>query len=135
MAKVKPYSVPLGERREIIGDFFELISSLKTKQEVIDLFIGLLTPSESLMLARRLKIAKLILAGKNFEEIRKDMGVSFETISKVERWLHERNGAYKKVLEKRFKKKNKSGMNKKLHYKELLDKYPEHRLFKELLGL
>jgi TrpR-related protein YerC/YecD len=136
MARIKPYSIPIKERREIIGDFFALISNLKTKQEIIDLFVGLLTPGESLMLARRLKVAKLILDDKKYEEIRKEMGVGFETISKVERWLYERDEAYKNVIIKRWKKegKNNKNINKNRNYTGL-NRYPQHRFLKELLGL
>jgi len=135
MAKVKPYSVPIEERRKIIGNFFGLISNLKTKQEIIDLFVGLLTPSESLMLARRLQVAKKILDGKGFEEIRKEVGVGFETIAKVERWLYKRDEAYKKVLSKRWPKEKKLDKKSSQYHENLLDRYPQHRFLKELLGL
>ena len=134
MAKIKPYSVPVEERRRIIGDFFGLVSNLRTKQEIIDLFVGLLTPSEALMLGRRLQVAKAILDEKTFEEIRKEIGVSFETIAKVEKWLYGRGEAYKKVLSKRWP--GSRAKNKSYRYSEsMLDKYPQHRFFKKMLGL
>ena len=134
MAKIKPYSVPIKERRRIIGDFFGLVSNLKTKQEIIDLFVGLLTPSEALMQGRRLQVAKAILSKKTFEEIRKETGVSFETIAKVEKWLYERDEAYKKVLSRRWPsgRAKKGGMQ---YNSSELDKYPQHRFLKKMLGL
>jgi hypothetical protein len=81
-------------------------------------------------------VAKLILDDKKYEEIRKEMGVGFETISKVERWLYERDEAYKNVIIKRWKKegKNNKNINKNRNYTGL-NRYPQHRFLKELLGL
>ena len=136
MAKVKPKNIPIEERRKIIGDFFGLISNLKTKQEIIDLFVGLLTPSESLMLARRLQIAKCIIEGDTFDDIRQKVGVGFGTISKVDIWLHERDEAYKRVIIRRWsKEKNSQKKNKSGYDRNLLDRYPQHRFLKGLLGL
>ncbi len=134
MSKVKPQSIPIAERKKVIGEFFGLVNNLKTKQEIIDLFIGLLTPSEALMLARRLQIANAIIAEKTFKEIRGDVGVGYGTIATVDKWLYQRSEAYKKVLIKRWPKKN-SKNAKVEYYTSELDKYPQHRLLKKLLGL
>lgn len=136
MAKVKPANISIEERRRVIGNFFDLISNLRTKQEIIDLFVGLLTPSESLMLARRLQIANHIIDGDTFDEIRRKVGVGFGTIAKVERWLYKRDEAYKKVMIKRWTDNKKMHINKKSKYgRSALDRYPQHRFLKDLLGL
>ncbi len=136
MAKVKPKNIPIEKRRKIIGDFFGLISNLRTKREIIDLFVGLLTPSESLMLARRLQVAKCIIDGDTFDDIRQKIGVGFGTISKVDRWLHERDEAYKKVIIKRWPKEKGGRKEGGTRYNEsLLDRYPQYRFLKDLLSL
>jgi len=136
VAKVKPANISIEERRRVIGNFFDLISNLRTKQEIIDLFVGLLTPSESLMLARRLQIANHIIDGDTFDEIRRKVGVGFGTIAKVERWLYKRDEAYKKVMIKRWTDNKKMHINKKSKYgRSALDRYPQHRFLKDLLGL
>ncbi len=138
MSKVKFHSVPKEERYQIIGEFFDIIHFLRTKQEIIDFFIGLLTTSESLMMARRIQVAKLIIQEKKYEEIRKELKVSYQTIQKVERWLHERDGAYLKVLRRYFKKtevEDKRQQQKKYQPERLLNRYPQHRLLRKILGI
>ncbi len=141
MPKVKVHAIPKDERYQIVGEFFDSVSQLKTKREIIDFFVGLLTPSESLMLARRIQIAKLLIEEKGYEEIRQKLKNSYQTITRIERWLHERDGAYKKILKKNFAKIDKENSRKmkraeeRYTYKSLLDRYPEHRFIKEILGM
>ncbi len=143
MAKVKVYSIPKQERYQLVGEFFDIITELKTKQEIIDFFIGLLTPSEALMLARRIQVAKSLTREQNFREIIEDLHVSPRTVSTVYYWLHEKDGAYKKII-KRYLKKAKvsvapSSAGRKIspypYRTSDLDKYPQHRLMKKILGL
>ncbi|MEA2006741.1 MAG: YerC/YecD family TrpR-related protein [Patescibacteria group bacterium] len=138
MSKVKYYSVSKKERYQLVGEFFDIVYYLKTKKEIIDFFIGLLTTSESLMVARRIQIAKLIIQGETYEKIRKKLGVGCQTIQKVDRWLHERDGAYLNVLENYMNRaggKDKRMIAKTYKPKELLDRYPQHKFLKKMLGL
>jgi len=136
MSKVKIYSISKKERMQQVGDFFDVVSGLRLKQEIIDFFIGLLTSSESLMLARRIQIAKKLIDNKGYEIIRKELKVSYQSISGVEKWLNAREGAYRKILtswlDKNKRKKKKTDSHKS---GSLLDRYPQHRFLKELLGL
>ncbi len=141
MAKVKVSSIPKQERMELVGDLFDVVYGLKTKTDTIDFLIGLLTPSESLMLARRIQVAKQLLEGKTYDEIRKNMKVSYNTINGIEHWMNARDNAYRKVLANWVKRKNKRikekerVVDKYQQYAGLLDKYPQHRFLKKLLGL
>ncbi len=134
MAKVKVYSIPKEERYQIVGEFFDIVSQLKTKQDVIDFFIGVLTPSESLMIARRVQVAKLLTKGESYKEVRVEMKVSPKTIQNVYHWLNERDEAYKKLMLK-YLKKSKKNKKQIRYYESELDKYPQHRLMKKILGL
>lgn len=141
MPKVKVYSVSKEERYKIIGEFFDIVTQLKNKSEVTNFLIGLLTHSESLMMARRIQIAKLIIEGNGYEEIRSKLGVSHQTIGRIDKWLHQNEGAYKEILRKYLKKmerekdkrKGKSGS----HYSpgSLLNRYPQHKFLKDLLDI
>ena len=140
MAKVKVSSIPKQERMELVGDLFDVVYGLKTKTDTIDFLIGLLTPSESLMLARRIQIAKQLIEGKTYDEIRNTMKVSYNTINGVEHWMNARDNAYRKILASWINRKNKQIKQKnrkadKYQYTSLLDKYPQHRFLKKLLGL
>lgn len=134
MGKVKYHDVNPRERYEIIGDFFDVVSGLGSKKETFDFFFGLLTPGEILMLARRIQIAQMLLEGLSYEDIRGKIGASNQTITKTDRWLHGENLKYNKWLEKCLKNINKTKKNDGKDFKSLLDKYPGHRLLKDIIS-
>lgn len=59
------------------------IFKIKTKKDLAKFIEDLFSPEEILDLAQRLKIAKLILEGKTYEEIAAEIPVSTSTISKI----------------------------------------------------
>jgi uncharacterized protein YerC len=134
MAKVKTHLINPRERYEIVGEFFEIITNLKTKKDVIDFLLGLITSSELLMIARRIQIAKRLLDEKVYEDIRKEMKVSYQTIAKVYGWLYSGKEKYISEMFKKIEKNKKGATDGRKHYESLLGKYPQHRFFKELFG-
>lgn len=132
MSKVRPHLMDKKEKYKIIGNFFEIVSNLKVKKEVIDFFIGLLTASEALMMARRIQIAQLLLEGENYEIIRKRLKVSNQTITKTDQWLHSGDEKYNIWLEGQLKRKVET--NRRGDYASMLDKYAHHRFLKNLLS-
>lgn len=135
MAKVKTHLVDKKERFRIIGEFFEIVTNLKNKDDVIGFFIGLLTSSESLMLARRIQVAEMLLEEKSYEEIRKKLKVSFQTIAKVYQWLYGENETYKKQIGNQLERKRKRNKkHERFDDGSLLNKYAHHRLLKDLLS-
>ncbi len=142
MPKVKVSSIPKKERMKVVGDFFDVVHGLKTKSDTIDFLVGLLTSSESLMLARRIQVARQLIKGKTYDEIRKKIKVSYQTINGVEQWMNARDGAYKKILLKWMKREQekiqrttRGSKSSRRSYGNLLDRYPQHRFLKDLLGL
>lgn len=129
MPKVKVYSVNRDERYRIIGELFELVANLKTKKEVIDFLIGLFTRSETLMIARRIQIAKMLAEQESYEMIRKRLKVSYQTVSTVEHWLQREEK--RDFIIKKLKELDKSGKYKK-YSGSLLDKYAHHRMLRDL---
>ena len=63
----------------LIDSFFKI----KTKKNLTNFIEDLFSPEETLDLAQRLKIAKLIFEGKTYEEITAQIPVSTSTISKI----------------------------------------------------
>lgn len=63
----------------LIDSFFKV----KTKKNLTKFIEDLFSPEETLDLAQRIKIAKLILEGKTYEEIAAQIPVSTSTISKI----------------------------------------------------
>ena len=77
-----------------------MIALLETKDEVRSFFKDLLSATESVMLARRIQIAKLLLAGWGYDRIEKKMGTGPTTIASVHRWLQGGFGGYTKAIPK-----------------------------------
>jgi uncharacterized protein YerC len=136
MAKIKPHLIDKKERYEMIGNFYDIVTDLKTKKDVIGFFMGLLTPSEALMFARRIQIAFMLLEEKSYAEIKKELHVGTSTIVSVYNWLFDEDAQFKKHISKHAEKKK--GAKKKqgnADPENLLNKYPHHRILKDLLRL
>jgi len=128
MGKVRVYDVDPKERYKLVGELLDIITNLKTKKDTVDFIIGLLTSSETLMIARRIQIAKAILMNKTYDDIRKDLGVSYQTITKTERWLKRGDATRRNTLEKYILGTNKSSLRKKVKpcNRNFLDRYAHH---------
>lgn len=134
MAKVQIHSVDEKERFKMVGEFFEIVNNLKTKKEIIDFFIGILSASEVLMVSRRIQVAEMILKEQSYDTIRHELNVSYQTIAKVYDWLYNGNEEMGKQIEAQMKRNLKTNKTKDFeHYESLLDKYAHHRMFKSLL--
>lgn len=72
--------INLNKDQKLVVDSFYKI---KTKKDINKFVEDLFSPEETLDLAQRLKIAKLILDGKTYEEIATEIPVSTSTISKI----------------------------------------------------
>lgn len=70
----------LDKDRKLLVDTLKKLKSSKDLSNFID---DLLTEEEILDLAQRLKIAKLILDGKTYDEIAKKVRTSTSTVSKI----------------------------------------------------
>jgi len=134
MPKVKSYSIDPREKRIIISDLFEIIVNLRNKEETLEFLIGLLTPSEILMIARRIQIARMLLEEDNYEVIRKKLKVSHQTINKVEHWLRGDGKKSQSIQNKIEKIKRAKREYKTIKSSSLLDRYAHHRFLKELLS-
>ena len=135
MSKVKPHSIDPKEKYKAIDSLFDVISKLKTKQEIVDFFLGLFTASESLMMARRIQIARMLLDDKSYDEIKKKLRVSSQTINATDKWLHKGDEKYTAWLRSRvsqIESKEKNKIKTNLTYENLLDKYNHHRFIKNL---
>lgn len=82
---------------------FDLVHAFVQAQTVSDaaLFLqDLLTQSEMKTLGKRLRIAKLLLAGMEYREIEKALHVSHSTVAKVAAWLAERGDGFRRIIGK-----------------------------------
>ncbi len=83
-----------------IKQLAKVFLKLKTEQEVTNFLRDLLTPPEIEEFSNRLEIAKLLLTGKSYLKIAKEIGASTTTVTRVAQWLFRGCGGYWKVLNK-----------------------------------
>ena len=134
MAKVKVYAVDKKERTRIINELLFVISSLKLRNDISDFFLGILTQSEILMIARRLQIAKMLLFGESYDSISNRMHVSHQTINKTEQWIRNNSEAGNAIIKRIKSIDDESEVISGRGY-DMLDKYAHHRIVKDLLGM
>ena len=81
-----------------VDELFEAILSLKNTDECYRFFEDVCTVKEIMDIAQRLKTAKMLSEGANYQEINKETGCSTATISRVRRCLEYGAGGYRTVL-------------------------------------
>lgn len=100
MSRKRLSKINAKERFRILDEFWTMIALLETKDEVKSFFKDLLSATESIMLARRIQIAKLLLHGWGYEKIQERLGAGPTTIASVHRWLQGGFGGYVSALPK-----------------------------------
>ncbi|MCK5020599.1 MAG: hypothetical protein KAS32_26505, partial [Candidatus Peribacteraceae bacterium] len=80
--------------------FWNTCKSAKNVDELTRFIEGLLLPSEKIMVARRIKIAKEIIAKKPQTKIQVEMHVGQSTVDSVEEWLAKSGPEVERILSK-----------------------------------
>lgn len=135
MSKISPRRLPDVVEQNLKRDFEKILRSLEDDKILTNLLFSLLTDSEIVMCARRLKIAELLMRGQPYSAIGEDLRVAQRTIESVDRWLSSYRD-YRTVFPALLQKSTKS---RRPAFPESLTalrrKYPLHfLLFNILLG-
>ena len=77
------------------------LRKLKSSKDLALFIDDLLTEEEILDLAQRIKIAKLILEGKTYDEIAVKVGTSTSTVSKIGQIIKYGKGGLKKAFDRK----------------------------------
>jgi len=88
-------------KEDIRKMFYKLcvvISETKKPREAAVLLGDLLSLQEAEMIAKRLKIAELILEDNSYDEIRKKLKVGYGTIARVQEWLKISGEGYRRAV-------------------------------------
>ena len=88
----------------LLKHFIDVLMEIKSRDELEDFLIGILTPAELEEIPRRLKIVEMLLEGKSQREIAEKLGVGVATVSRGAREL--KLGRFKVI--RRLKQKNDS---------------------------
>lgn len=132
MPRIKPKQLQKEEYHKLLDELYSIITLLETKEEVKNFFKDLLSAGEAVMLARRIQIAKMLMAGLSYEEIRESLGTGLATISSVQRWIDSGWGGYLKALKNLEKKVREKEVESSKYlnspFAQLKRKYPAHFL-------
>lgn len=85
---------------EELNFLYDVMLSLKNREECKRLFCDLCTVRELSAMAQRFSVARLLKQGKTFAEIEEKTGASSATIARINRCLHYGSGGYSLVLDK-----------------------------------
>jgi len=83
---------------------FEAAKTAQNTKQLKKFLEGLLTPSEQIMLGRRIWISRMILENKRYDEIYERLHVGSGTIAGVELWLRGLIPDYGKHIEREIKR-------------------------------
>lgn len=136
--KVKYNELNEFEKKKYLGEFYTMVSLLRSRDEVKNFFKDLLTLSEVVMISRRIQAAKMMLEGETYETVSKKLKMSTGTITQVEKWLNNGFGGYKNTI-KRYKNKEEYKFTEKtpvvpFSLSAIRKKYPLHFLLISLLA-
>lgn len=90
-------------KEEVAGFFYMLclaIAETKKPQDAARFMRDLLSLQEAEMIAKRLKIAQMLLNDKTYDEIRQEVKASYGTIARIQEWLKISGDGFREVLAK-----------------------------------
>lgn len=100
MTQVSRRPMPKALEEQMHTLFRRALIHLKSESDAADFLEDILTPTERIMLGKRLAIAILLTKGYDHRTIHTMMRVSVTTVSSVHFWLKFRGKGYKNVIEK-----------------------------------
>jgi len=126
----------------MIGEFYDVIDSLKDRNEIRFFFKSLLTAEEIAMFMRRIEIAVLLSVGYCYKKISGMLGVGFSKIANVQRALQQDDNGYKIIVSRliknrkeRLRKMKRENKNSLVPTDSLNKKYPAHFLLSNMLDV
>lgn len=106
-------------------DLCAAIAAMHNTKEAAQLLTDLLGKQELEMIARRLKIAELLLNEETYENINRTLKASFATIARVHAWLKESGEGYRLALERtKSKRDSLSKADEPVKLSSIKRKYP-----------
>ncbi len=100
MAKFDYRSLKERKRKKLVDRLADAFIDVKNKRDMRVLVEQLFTPSEVVMLGRRIEIARRLIRGRTYAEVRGELKVGFSTIRSVDSWLENGVPDYHKLRER-----------------------------------
>lgn len=86
-----------GTDNKMIDDLYDLIASLKSREDCRELFSDMCTNKEIEQMAQRIYAARLLIEGKTYNQVIEETDISSATLSRVSRCVQYGEG-YRKSL-------------------------------------
>ena len=149
MARVDYEVVPPKQRRQFLDELADIVAHIRQPKDARYFLERLLTENEVVMLYRRLQVAELLVAGRTYEQIQRQLKVGTATIRSVDGWLtdaayeykllreHQRDVVRLAKLKRRNKKLTEAGHREStlpLSFRRLLRHDSRYILLRLLLG-
>lgn len=121
------------EKIETLDTLYTAAGSISGREATKKFLKELLTPSERIMLGRRIQIARMLLEGYSQAAIGEKLKVGPNTIWRVEKWLDGQMPGYKQAvlgLEKEMKQREEKRViaENPFNFAALKKKFPQHFL-------
>jgi Trp operon repressor len=131
--KRKPSELSSGDQRYTRKLLLEALESAAQENGLHEFVDTLLTPSEQIMLGRRIWISRLLLANKSYDQIGQRLLVGMQTVRKVELKLQGLMPKYSETISKALKKESNRKRRERIRANPygltaLKTKYPLHFL-------
>jgi len=98
MPQVSRVPVPRATEKKIRRAFVKALVGIDSEREMASYVFDLFTPTERVMLAKRLAIAALLIEGLSYREIAERLKVSTSTIGRVNLWLQTAGDGYRLAI-------------------------------------
>lgn len=121
------------ERVRTLDLLYTAAAAVKGRDGMKAFLKDLLTPSERVMLGRRIWIARLLMAGESSAEVGRKLRVGPNTVYRVERWLRDQFPGYEKMLKELEREMDRRAVRREagtepFSFAALKRKYPLHFL-------
>lgn len=128
MTKVSRFKLDSENLSIIFNNFWSAVALLDDKKQIRDFFKTLLTHTEMQMFSKRIQIAKMLVDGSSYEEIKRKVKVTDSTIARINNLLAIENNGLEIAVEK-LKKIEKDLDNERMRITpDLKKKYPSYFL-------
>jgi|SRR3989344_3934107 len=94
------------DQEELLMDFCDSLSSIKNSREAAQFLKDLLSPQEAEMLAKRIKVAELLLAGWSYKRITDYIKVGEGKVARISEWLKLTGDGYRMIIVRLKEKRN-----------------------------
>lgn len=123
--RFEPEKIEEAKRKEVLAEFYKAVTLIEDYKEAKLFFKDLLTAKETVMLARRLQVAMMLVDKFSYQEIHEILKVGMTTIADVQKWLNLGGVGYRKIIE-RLKKIESKKFKEKYEQNELRKRYASY---------